>query len=57
MSRIGRMPIPVPAGVEVTQQGNQITVKGPLGTLERTLHREMTDRARRRDAARCASQR
>ncbi len=42
MSRIGRMPIPVPAGVEITQQGNHLTVKGPLGTLERTLHREMT---------------
>jgi large subunit ribosomal protein L6 len=42
MSRIGRMPIAVPAGVEVTQQGNHLTVTGPLGTLERTLHREMT---------------
>jgi large subunit ribosomal protein L6 len=35
------MPIPLPAGVEVTQQGNHLTVTGPLGTLERTLHPEM----------------
>ena len=41
MSRIGRMPIPLPSGVEVTQQGATLTVKGPLGTLERTLHPEM----------------
>ena len=42
MSRIGRMPIPLPDGVEVTQDGNHLTVKGPLGTLERELHPEMT---------------
>ena len=41
MSRIGRMPIPLPAGVEVAQEGTRITVKGPLGTLERELHPEM----------------
>ena len=41
MSRIGRMPITVPQGVEITQAGNHLTVKGPLGTLERTLHPEM----------------
>ena len=41
MSRIGRMPIPLPSGVEVTQQGTTLRVKGPLGTLERTLHPEM----------------
>ena len=35
MSRIGRAPITVPAGVEVTVNGNHITVKGPKGTLER----------------------
>ena len=38
MSRIGRMPIPLPSGVEVVQDGNRLTVKGPLGTLERDLH-------------------
>ena len=38
MSRIGRAPITVPAGVEVKVDGNNhITVKGPKGTLERTL--------------------
>jgi large subunit ribosomal protein L6 len=41
MSRIGRMPIPLPSGVEVTQQGTTLIVKGPLGTLERSLHPEM----------------
>jgi large subunit ribosomal protein L6 len=41
MSRIGRMPITIPAGVEVSQDGNHLTVKGPLGTLERTIHPEM----------------
>jgi large subunit ribosomal protein L6 len=41
MSRIGRMPIPLPSGVEVTQEGTQLRVKGPLGTLERTIHPEM----------------
>ena len=42
MSRIGRMPIPLPAGVEVTQQGSHISVKGPLGTLQRTVHPDIT---------------
>lgn len=38
MSRIGRAPIAVPAGVEIKIDGsNHITVKGPKGTLERTL--------------------
>ena len=38
MSRIGRAPITVPAGVEVTvAENNHITVKGPKGTLERDL--------------------
>jgi large subunit ribosomal protein L6 len=37
MSRIGRSPIPVPSGVEVTLAGKQVTVKGPRGTLERVL--------------------
>ncbi|HVM23921.1 MAG TPA: 50S ribosomal protein L6 [Candidatus Limnocylindrales bacterium] len=41
MSRIGRMPIPLPDGVEVTQDGSTVRVKGPLGTLERTVHPEM----------------
>ena len=42
MSRIGRAPIAIPAGVEVTLDGNVITVKGPKGTLTRTLNPELT---------------
>ncbi|HYM53157.1 MAG TPA: 50S ribosomal protein L6 [Candidatus Dormibacteraeota bacterium] len=41
MSRIGRMPIALPSGVEVTQEGRLLRVKGPLGTLEREIHPEM----------------
>jgi large subunit ribosomal protein L6 len=37
MSRIGKSPIPVPSGVDVTIAGRHITVKGPKGTLERDL--------------------
>ena len=43
MSRIGRMPITVPAGVEVNvADGNVVTVKGPKGTLTQNLHPAMT---------------
>jgi len=35
------MPIPLPDGVEVNQDGKHLSVKGPLGTLERELHAEM----------------
>jgi large subunit ribosomal protein L6 len=41
MSRIGRKPIPVPAGVNVNLDSNVITVKGPKGTLSRELHKDM----------------
>lgn len=41
MSRIGNKPITVPAGVEVKLEGQHITVKGPKGTLERDLHKNM----------------
>ena len=42
MSRIGRMPIAIPAGVTVTiAENNKVTVKGPKGTLERVLPSEM----------------
>jgi len=44
MSRIGRRPIDVPAGVDVTIDGNTVRVKGPRGELSRTLHREMVVR-------------
>ena len=42
MSRIGRAPIAVPAGVEVTVNGSHITVKGPKGTLEREIAPSIT---------------
>ena len=38
MSRIGKMPIPIPSGVKVKIDGRHISVKGPLGELERELH-------------------
>ena len=42
MSRIGRMPIAIPAGVTVeVAENNKVTVKGPKGTLERVLPEEM----------------
>ena len=42
MSRIGRLPVAIPAGVEVTvADGNVVTVKGPKGTLERALPTEL----------------
>ena len=42
MSRIGRLPIPVPSGVDVTIEGRRVTVKGPKGSLSRELHPDMT---------------
>jgi large subunit ribosomal protein L6 len=42
MSRIGRLPIPVPSGVDVTIDGRRLVVKGPRGTLSRELHPDMT---------------
>lgn len=42
MSRIGKMPIPVPGGVKIQIQDNTITVEGPKGTLTRTVHPEMS---------------
>ncbi len=42
MSRIGRKPITVPAGVEVKIDNNVVTVKGPKGTLTQTFHPNMT---------------
>lgn len=37
MSRIGRLPIPVPNGVEVAITGQDVTVKGPKGSLNHTV--------------------
>ena len=41
MSRIGKRPISVPQGVDVTIDGQTVRVKGPRGELQRTLHREI----------------
>ena len=42
MSRIGRLPIPVPTGVEVTLDGQSVVVKGPKGTLTLTVAEPIT---------------
>ncbi|MDR2841508.1 MAG: 50S ribosomal protein L6 [Paludibacter sp.] len=42
MSRIGKLPIEIPAGVNVTVQDNIITVKGAKGTLTQTINPELT---------------
>ncbi len=41
MSRIGKVPIPVPPGVSVTIEDNQVTVKGPKGELSRRFNPDM----------------
>ncbi len=41
MSRIGNSPITVPEGVDVKIEGQKITVKGPKGTLEREIHKNI----------------
>jgi len=42
MSRIGKSPVPIASGVDVKVAGQEVTVKGPKGTLERTFHERMT---------------
>jgi large subunit ribosomal protein L6 len=42
MSRIGKKPVPIPAAVTVTLDGQQLTVKGPKGELSMTVHPDMT---------------
>jgi large subunit ribosomal protein L6 len=42
MSRIGKKPIPVPAGITAEIAGGLVRVKGPKGELSRTVHPEMT---------------
>jgi len=42
MSRIGKMPVTIPAGVDVNIDGSTVTVKGPKGTLSRQFHPNIT---------------
>ena len=42
MSRIGNKPITIPDGVEVKVDGSKVTVKGPKGTLEKEIHKNIT---------------
>jgi large subunit ribosomal protein L6 len=42
MSRIGKMPVVVPSGVEVTVSATEVAVKGPLGTLKQTVRPNVT---------------
>lgn len=64
MSRIGKRPIPVPAKVTVTIDGQQVTIKGPKGELSRVLPNEVSVeqvdgevQVKRRDESRPARQR
>lgn len=41
MSRIGKAPVTIPAGVDVTVTGNVVTVKGPKGQLTREINKDM----------------
>jgi large subunit ribosomal protein L6 len=41
MSRIGKAPIEIPSGVDVTVHGQDVSVKGPKGTLERSFHEKV----------------
>ena len=42
MSRIGKYPVPVPSGVDITINGAEVTVKGPKGTLSHTVAAPIT---------------
>lgn len=41
MSRIGKLPIAIPQGVDVTIEGNVVTVKGPKGQMTKEFHKDM----------------
>lgn len=41
MSRIGKLPVAVPAGVKISLSGQELSVTGPKGTLKQTLHERM----------------
>ncbi len=42
MSRIGKLPIPIPSGVEIDVSGQDVSVKGPKGTLSRTFNERVS---------------
>ncbi len=42
MSRVGKLPVPIPAGVTTKLEGQELTVKGPKGSLTKTFRPEMT---------------
>ena len=42
MSRIGKLPIPVPSGVDLSMSGTTLTVKGPKGSLTQEVHPDIT---------------
>ena len=42
MSRIGKLPVSIPAGVTVKVEGNTVHVKGPKGELKRILHPQIS---------------
>ena len=42
MSRIGKLPVPIPSGVDVSLSGQTLTVKGPKGTLTQEIHPGVT---------------
>lgn len=42
MSRIGKQPVQIPQGVELTLEGNTVKVKGPKGQLETTVHKNVS---------------
>jgi large subunit ribosomal protein L6 len=41
MSRIGRLPVVIPSGVQVDLKGNEVEVKGPKGTMKRTFSKQI----------------
>src|SRR5579862_8700256 len=50
MSRIGKQPIPLPAGVTIAIEPERVTVNGPRGELSERIHRDMTvERTTRED--------
>jgi large subunit ribosomal protein L6 len=56
MSRIGRQPIPVPAGVQVAIEPERVTVNGPRGELSERVHRDIAVELRPREDGRDGEQ-